>query len=411
MRFKPAGEDRGVRFIRTDLPDHPEIPANHSAVHHRPRRTALVGEGAEIHTVEHVLSAIYGVGVTNLDIEIDGSECPGADGSALPFVEMLRRAEVMEQKPPRRTFTVREPVCFEKNGSSIIAMPPRPENENGLTVSYTLSYDIPFIGTQYLDIAVTEDSYREDIAPARTFVLEQEVEMLRSSGLGKGASYDNTLVVGAEGIQNNEARFGDEFVRHKVMDLLGDLFLLGADLVGHVVANKSGHHVNVQLVEQLRRKMEEEERADAVASGDYLDIREIQRILPHRYPFLLIDRILKLDGYRRAVGLKNVSIGEPYFQGHWPGQPVMPGVLQIEALAQLAGVLLLRRYERTGKIAVILSMDKIKIRRAIVPGDQLILEVVAEKAKPRTAQVFGRASVAGETSCEATLRFMLVDAE
>jgi len=407
LRLRPAEEDRGVRFVRTDLPDLPEIPADYTAIEFQPRRTTLLGDGAQVHTVEHVLSALSGLGVTNLDIEIDGSEVPGLDGSALPFVELLRRAEIAPQKSPRRAFVVDQPVFVDEGEASIVALPPI---DGGLTISYTLSYEAPEIGTHFLNVRLSEETYAREIAPARTFVPEREVDTLLAHGLGKGASYENTLVVGAEGIVNNTSRFADEYVRHKVMDLIGDLFLLGADLQAHLVAVRTGHHTNMRLVEKLRRAMEQKEIAAGAATDTLLDIREIQRLLPHRYPFLLIDRVVRLEGYRRAVGIKNVSINEPFFEGHWPGQPVMPGVLQVEALAQLAGVLLLRRYDKTGKLAVLLSMDKVKVRRAVVPGDQLVLEVIAEKIRSRTAQVRGRASVAGEVSCEAALRFMLVEA-
>jgi UDP-3-O-[3-hydroxymyristoyl] N-acetylglucosamine deacetylase/3-hydroxyacyl-[acyl-carrier-protein] dehydratase len=254
---------------------------------------------------------------------------------------------------------------------------------------------------------VSPESFEREIAPARTFCLASEVEALRAAGLGKGATRENTVVLGdPETVQ----RMADEPVRHKILDLLGDLQLLGADLSAHVIATRSGHATNALLVRRLLDLMQAAETGGLVQRESGMDIREILRQLPHRYPFLLIDRVVEVDGYRRAVAIKNVSINEPFFQGHFPDQPLMPGVLQLEAMAQLAGMLLLRKLEYSGKLAVLWSMDKVKLRGRVTPGDQLRLEVETLRIKGETVQVRGKGSVAGKPVCEAVLMFTMIEA-
>lgn len=406
VRFRPADVDAGVSFVRTDLPEKPSIPVNANSISYRMRRTSIKREGAEVHTIEHMMAALSGMGIDNLVVEIDGPEVPGGDGSALVFVKLFREAEIVTQQMPKRTFEVKSPIAVSEEDVTLVALP----SEDGLTISYTLNYNIPFVGSQYYSIRVTEESFERELAPARTFCLSSEVEELQKQGLGKGASYDNTLVIGDKGVVNNELRYPDEFVRHKILDLLGDLFLVNAGLKAHIVANKSGHPMNMKLVKKILEEMRRQEAEQTGRNETSLGIREIQKILPHRYPFLLIDRVIELDGYRRAVGIKNVTYNETFFLGHFPGQPIMPGVLIFEALTQLAGVLLLRKMENVGKTAVLLSIDKARIRKTVVPGDQLILEAVASKVKSRTGQVSARAKVDGKVVAEAQIRCMLVDA-
>ena len=409
VRIGPAPADAGVVFVRTDLPGRPRIPADVDHVVDRGRRTALAEGTAEVHTVEHLLSACHGLGVDDLVVEIDGVEIPGMDGSALPFLEALRRAGPVEiPDSPRRELHLRDAVGVTEPGTdAVLTALPR---EQGLQVSYTLDYGptAPF-RPQHASASIVEDSYAREVAPARTFVLESEAKALQERGLGKGATTENTLVIGADGPLQNRLRFPDEYARHKVLDLVGDLFLLGADLKAHVAAVRTGHAGNALLVRKLAALVREEMDLEEKRSRR-LDIGEITRILPHRYPFLLVDRVVEIDGFRRAVGLKNVTINEPFFQGHWPGTPVMPGVLIVEAMAQLSGVLLLRKLENTGRLAVLLSIDRVKLRRTVVPGDQLLLEVETLKLKSRTGRVFGRATVEGEIACEARINFMMMDA-
>jgi len=411
--LKPADPDSGVTFVRTDLPESPRIPVDIRNVHAGERRTILkVGlkaGDAEIQTTEHLLACLFALGVDNLEAEVSGPELPGMDGSALPFLTAIREAGVEEQDEDRVSYRPAREVVVDFAGEDVtlVATPAG----SGLTIGYTLDYGTPELPVSRVSMKITPETFATEIAPARTFCLEREAEALREAGFGKGANTTNTLVVGADGSPiDNELRFPDEYARHKMLDLIGDLFLLNADLESRVTAVRSGHGANVELVRRLRQEIVKEEKARK-GIEQQLDIREVMRILPHRFPFLLIDRVIELEGYHRAVGIKNVSINEPFFQGHWPDQPVMPGVLIVEAMAQLSGVLLLRKLEHTGKLAVLLSIDRVKLRRAVVPGDQLRIEAIAENVKTRTGRVLCTATVDGKLASQARIKFMLVDAD
>jgi len=405
--FKPANVGAGIRFIRVDLPGRPEIPVTPACATSRLRRTALrkgdaaASGGAEVQLVEHALAACFGMQVDNLIIEINGLEMPVGDGSAGIYVDAFDEAGIVEQDKPRREVIVAEPISITAKDASLIALP----SEDGLRISYTLDFR-PTLQPQYSSWPITPDTFRNELAPARTFCLEEEIEELRSRGMGKGATYLNTLVIGSEGPIENTLRFEDEPCRHKVLDILGDLCLAGVDINAHIIGVKSGHALNARLAERIRRVVID--RA-AVPKPPALDVRAIRRILPHRYPFLMVDKLLELVDDRRAVGIKNVSINEEFFQGHWPDQPIMPGVLQLEALAQVGGLMFAKRCSENRKLAVLLSMDNIKFRRTVVPGDQLTLEMEASRIRSRTANVHGRAMVGSEVACEADITYMLVD--
>jgi UDP-3-O-[3-hydroxymyristoyl] N-acetylglucosamine deacetylase/3-hydroxyacyl-[acyl-carrier-protein] dehydratase len=403
-RILPAPQDHGVEFVRTDLPDAAPIPAKiayHSA---KERRTRLQRGQASVDTVEHLLAVCCGLAIDNLTVELSGSEMPGLDGSALELMRLVQQAGIVEQAAEARVFRLDQPLYVRENQATLVALP---TDKEGLTIQYVASFDEPGVDGGSFQLDLTPETFGREIAPARTFCLASEVEALQKAGFGKGATRENTVVLGDPSMT---LRIPGEPVRHKVLDLIGDLSLLGADLQAHIIATRSGHSTNAELVRRLHDLMQALETGGLIRRESGLDVREILRMLPHRYPFLLIDRVLEIDGYRRAVAVKNVSINEPFFQGHFPSAPLMPGVLQLEAMAQLAGVLLLRKLENTGKLAVLWSIDKVKLRGAVVPGDQLRLEVETLRSKDQIAQVRATGTVAGKLVCEATLMFTMVDA-
>ncbi len=407
VSVRPGKPDSGVVFVRSDLPDSDPVPASMAALGNSERRTTLRRGPAEVHTVEHLLAALFSKEIDNLEVELDGPELPGLDGSALPWVESIEQAGVVEQKAPRKEFVIERPVVVELDGAVLSAFPTHRE---GLHLSYTLDYRNMGLPPQFVELSLPCEEFATEFAPARTFVFASEVDALRDAGLGAGADSENTVVLdGAEPV-DGELRFPDEPARHKLLDLVGDLFLLGFDLHGAVMATRSGHRAHHELVRRLLAEMEQAETHGRLVRDTEMDIREIASLLPHRYPFLLVDRVLELEGYRRAVGIKNVSVNEPFFQGHFPDQPIMPGVLILEALAQLAGTLLLRRMEYTGKLPVLWAIDKVKLRRAVVPGDQLRLEVEATKVRDTMGRVDCMAKVNEHVAAEAQMVFTLVDA-
>ncbi len=402
-RVLPAPQGTGIEFVRTDVPDAQPIPA---LVQYRVQadlRTRLKRGNAEVETVEHLLAACSGLGIDNLRIEMDGAEMPGMDGSARPFLELFQQVGTVEQRAEARTFRLDEPIYVREKNATLVALP---SEQPGLTLQYIAAFDDPGVQGGSLQLDVTPESFAKDIASARTFCLASDVEKLKAAGFGKGATRENTVVLGDP---QTQMRMGGEPVRHKMLDLIGDLALLGADLHAHVIATRSGHATNAELVRRLVDLMQEKETGGLIQRESGLDIREVMKLLPHRYPFLMIDRVIEIDGYQRAVGIKNVSINEPFFQGHFPDHPVMPGVLQLEAMAQLAGVLLLRKLEFTGKLAVLWSIDKVKLRGAVVPGDQLRIEVETLRMKGEMGQVKGTGSVAGRVVCEASLMFTMLE--
>ena len=409
VHLAPARAGAGIHFVRADLADSDPIPATIASVVPGERRTLLRRGAAEVHTVEHLLAALWAFGVDNLEVTLDGPELPALDGSARPWVEALARAGLAELRAPRRSFTVREPIVVEREGATLAALPPAGDGQ--LDLSYTLDYRARGLAVQHVDLSLPGGDFAAEVAPARTFVFADEASALRAAGLGRGATPENTVVFGADGEPvEGKSRLPEEPARHKLLDLVGDLALLGCDLSARVVALKSGHALHHELVRRLAAARERAENAGRLAGPTGMDIREIAGILPHRYPFLLVDRVIEIEGYRRAVGIKNVTINEPFFAGHFPDQPIMPGVLILEALAQLAGTLVLRRMEYTGKLPVLWAIDKVKLRRSVIPGDQLRLEVEAVRVKDTMARVDCIAKVDQHVAAEAQMTFTLVDA-
>ncbi len=407
LTFCPAEAYTGARFVRTDLPGEPVVPVVPETVTERMRTTALHHEGVDVVFVEHALAALAGLSIDNVEIRISAPELPALDGSAKVYCDLLQDAGIRDLAEPRHHFLVREPYAITDGNASIVALP----NEGGFAVSYTLDYEGKFIGTQSITLPLDEEAFLQEIAPARTFTLEPEIEQFVAMGLGKGATAENVVVVSEDGTIKTPLRFHDEPVRHKILDLIGDLYVAGHSYDARIVAVKSGHAANAKFVKKTVDVIREHRLRGIALSEPLLDIRDIQRLLPHRYPFLLVDRIIAIEEDKRIVGIKNITINEPFFQGHWPEQPVMPGVLQIEALAQITGVLLLRKVEYSGKLTLLVGMDDVKFRKAVVPGDQLRLEAEIERATGRRAKVAVKAMVDGKIVTTANLKFMLADAE
>lgn len=398
--LKPAGEDTGLVFVRSDLDGRPRVRASiENKVENKLRRTILRSGEAEVHTIEHLMAVLYSLEISNLIIEMDSVEMPGLDGSAARIAEKIVATGIVEQSAEQPCFRISEPVSHTEGDVSIVAIPSADEN---LTITYTLDYHSAELGSQFFSVKLDPETFTREIAPSRTFCLESEVEQLLSLGLGKGATYQNTLVIGRDGkVIENELRFHDEEVRHKVLDFIGDVSLCGYQLAGKIICTKSGHHSNNVFAEKLYHHIRQ-------FAEPVFDVYEILGMLPHRYPFLLVDKIIELVPGKRAVGIKNVTVNEEYFMGHFPGQPVMPGVLQIEALAQTAGIMFLKSVEKAGKIAYLTSLDNVKFRKAVQPGDQIRLEVEAVKIRAKTCLVDARAYVGQQMTCMARLCFMLL---
>ena len=420
LTFKPAEPNTGYTFKRVDLYGKPEIKPEVSLVHDLVRSTTISNGNAKVHTIEHVLSALSGCGIDNVIIELDSSEPPILDGSARPFVELIMESGPIEQEKDRDYLELKEPICVGRGNRSIVAIP-----HDGLKITCTSSDDRG-AHVQHLSVDIDSDFYTSNIAPARTFTLYEDIEKLLKLGKIRGGSLDSAIVIKGDKIMSKEPlRFEDEFVRHKILDIVGDLCLLGKPLKAHLIAVRPGHALNSELsqkiIESLSNKqksndaeksLQQDRKSFVLPEETELDVRRILDVLPHRYPFVLLDRVIKIEGQESLTALKNVTINEPFFNGHFPGHPVMPGVLQLEAMAQAAGVLLLRRASSESKVAFFMSADKVKFRKPVVPGDQLIIKAELIKVRgDKLATAAVSCSVADKEVSSANLMFSVVNAE
>jgi UDP-3-O-[3-hydroxymyristoyl] N-acetylglucosamine deacetylase/3-hydroxyacyl-[acyl-carrier-protein] dehydratase len=397
LTFKPAPAGDGIKFIRTDRPGTPVIPAvvEHAVLSER--RTQLGAGDDAIHTVEHVLAAIAGAELDDVTIELDGPEPPIMDGSASAFVDALVSAGSSVQRAQAQYLTLRSPVRVVDGDSVYEAHP-----SDRLDLSVSIEFPHPLIGYQECRYAVTPEVFAREIAPARTFGFVREVDALRSRGLIRGGSTENAIVLDDTGVVENTLRWPDEFVRHKALDCVGDLALAGRRVRARVVAHKPSHRGTILLVRELTKQAGKE--------STVLGIDEIMKVIPHRYPFLLVDRILEIEPGKRIVGLKNVTINEPFFQGHFPGHPIMPGVLIIEAMAQVGGMLLMGSVDDPeSKVVYFMSLDNVKWRRPVKPGDQLRFELTVLQIRGRICRMSGVAKVDGELVAEAEMAAMVRD--
>ena len=400
VRIRPAETDTGIVFRRTDLEGAPEIPGDLDHVVGTELGTTLGVDDTRILTVEHLMAALFARGVTNAVVEVDGPELPIGDGSFGSWIEALDEAGVVEQDAEAPVLTLKEPVSVEVDGGASYVVAPA----ESFRISGTIDYPHDAIGRQYGSFEVTEESFAEEIAPARTFGFKADAEALWERGLAGASSLENSVILDDDGVMNDELRFPDEFLRHKVGDIVGDLALLGSRIRAHVVANRPSHKGNVELGRALRDHARKESRTAIV------DVQRIMEYLPHRYPMLLVDRIVDFEEGKRIVGIKNVTINEPFFQGHYPGHPIMPGVLIIEAMAQVGGLLLMDVVENPeDKVVYFMSLDEVKWRRPVTPGDQLVFELEMLNFRRTVCKMKGTGYVEGNVVAEAELMARIMD--
>ncbi len=419
MTILPAPANSGVRFRRVDLDGRPEIEARVENVSETTRSTTLAKGNVKVHTVEHVLAALAGYGIDNAVIELDANEPPIADGSSREFCKIIQAAGIVALPEKKEFFTPTEPIEI-RHGETVMTLFP----DENFKITCT-SADKKGRFTQFYSTEVTPKTWEKELAHARTFCFYEEIEFLFKNGLIKGGSLENAVVIRDDAVLTTEPlRYPEEFVRHKMLDIVGDLSLLGKPIRGHVIAVRPGHAGNCELVRKIVEQINRPIRAAQTfsppppaknapeplpAAEGAMNIEELMKFLPHRPPFLLVDRILKMDGMK-ITGVKNVTMNEPFFPGHFPGHPIMPGVLQLEAMAQVAGVLLLKIIKAANQVAYFMAADNVKWRRPVVPGDVLVIEIELTKARGKIGKAKGVCKVDGEIVSEADVTFMLRDA-
>ncbi len=397
LTFKPAEVNTGIVFIRKDLPETPKIKATiENSVSGLMRQTSIGSSDQAMHTIEHLMSAFACLNIDNIIVEANASEPPAMDGSSLPFVTLLESAGIIEQDAEKKEIQLTDAISVSDQDKEIVLTPAKE-----CKITYIFKSDSPQNILQMATVDLSKESLIEKVMPARTFCFRNEIELLKSKGLGKGGSKDNVVIINDDGNPDQTPRFDNEMARHKMLDLIGDLYLLGGLPKAHIVAIKSGHELNAKLVQKIYEQHQKNVRIKNVSSEKPLYSNDIKKILPHRYPFLLIDRVIELEADQKAVAIKNVTVNEEFFQGHFPQEPIMPGVLQVEALAQLAGVLLFYGDEGEGSIGFYRAIENAKFRRQVVPGDQLRLEVYLDRKKGRLARFIGQIYVDAQVATEA----------
>ena len=435
ITFNPAPIDYGYKFQRTDLEGKPMVAADVQRVINTQRSTSIGKDNAVIITIEHALSALVGMGIDNALIEIDNEEVPILDGSSKPFVDLIHEAGIEEQDAEKDVFVVTSPITLydEKTGAEIMALP-----ADKFEITTLIDFDSPILGKQYASLN-GKGSYEENIAPCRTFVFLRELEILLENNLIKGGSLDNAIVIAdremdkddlkslakklnreeiaveKEGVLNTiKLQFKNEPARHKLLDLIGDLALAGKRIQAKIVAKKPGHKINIEFAKLLKKEIQEHRKLKGKPIYDptkepIMDVTQITATLPHRYPMLLVDKIIELSE-SHVVGVKNVSFNEHYFQGHFPGNPVMPGVLQMEALAQTGGILALSTKEDPENWdTYFLKIENCKFKNKVIPGDTLILKMVLSAPIRRgIVQMEATAYVGNKIVSEANLTAQIV---
>src|SRR5438874_2255352 len=381
LRLHPAPVDHGIKFKRKDLQDEPTIDAKVENLKTVERATTI-GEGSvRVHTIEHVLAALWAMGVDNAIVEMDANEPPIGDGSAQAYVDLIHEAGVVAQDEPRKFFGARDTMHVESQTGALLVLLP----DDKFRISCTQAGPNNKF-TQFLSMEITPSAFEHEIAPARTFVYYEDVKALMDKNLIKGGSLENAIVVRGEAVLSKEPlRFADEFVRHKILDIIGDLALVGRRIRGHVVAVKPGHGANAELARALAREQMRKSAMSgsrAIPMGDAgLDTGEVMKILPHRYPFLMVDRVIGFEGENKITAVKCITINEPFFQGHFPGHPVMPGVMQVEAMAQVASLLLFKLTKTTSRIGYSMSADSVKFRKPVFPGNTMFIHAELTRSR------------------------------